>query len=184
MTSARVVPVRTSFAAVPVIVQSFAAPATLPSAPWASAGPTISATVAVERAMLRNLKRCLRSSGALERQSMPSGTRRQALRPWRAEATLLLAPAEGISGWSMARASTWGTSPKLARGLGSPRYAFGDLIDATARRPRPGGTPPPEEARLSPVDLADARDADEGGLLRPGLDLRAEARRPALAAVS
>src|SRR4051794_6516549 len=55
ITSARVVPVRSSSAAVPLIVQSFAAPATLPITPCTNAGPTISPTVATETNKLRNL---------------------------------------------------------------------------------------------------------------------------------
>src|SRR6185436_18082912 len=54
MTSSRVVPVRSSSAAVPVIVHSFLAPAALLSAPCTNAGPTIIAVVATATAMVRN----------------------------------------------------------------------------------------------------------------------------------
>src|SRR5438045_4185613 len=55
MTSARVVPTSESSAAEPVMVQSFAAPATLPMTPCTNAGPTMSPTVATETKMLRSL---------------------------------------------------------------------------------------------------------------------------------
>src|SRR4051812_18036134 len=55
MTSSRVVPLSESSAAVPTIVQSFRAPATLLSTPCANAGPTMRPTVATDTTMARSL---------------------------------------------------------------------------------------------------------------------------------
>src|SRR5436190_5844002 len=55
ITSSWVVPFRSSSAAVPEIVHSVFAPATLPMKPWTNAGPTISPTVATDTQIPRNL---------------------------------------------------------------------------------------------------------------------------------